>query len=108
MHYANGRAAKIGDMVRGKGYNIKREITGRLVAAQPDSSSCNCQVAHVDTSSQLMLVGYPDGATPGAWKLGGNTPQVMASIEYGQLDAFNAIDPATGEILPAEDTAVTA
>jgi hypothetical protein len=28
--------------------------------------------------------------------------QVIATLEYGQLDAFVAIDPATGDVLPAE------
>jgi hypothetical protein len=75
MHYANGRAAKAGDLVRGKGYNIKHEIVGLLIFANPAATACNCQVA---------------------------TVTIEATVEYGQLDAFVALDPQTGEVLPAE------
>ncbi len=117
MHYANGRAAKVGDLVRGKGYNVKHEIIGILLAAQPANTTCNCTVAHVDVTSAFISRGWrsttesanakvgdivfqstqqPDGT----WKI--NATEVIASLEYGQLDAFVALDPATGEILLPE------
>jgi hypothetical protein len=35
-HYADGTEAKIGDVVKGKGYNTKHEIIGKVVTtAQP-------------------------------------------------------------------------
>lgn len=104
MHYKNGRTAKAGDLVRGMGYNIKHEIVGLLICAQPANSACNCQVATVTTSSQVLFAGYPGpDATSlenAKFTVSSNAPSyVLATIEYGQLDAFVAIDPQTGDIL---------
>lgn len=104
MHYANGRAPKVGDLVRGKGYNFKHEIVGILVEAHPEADSCNCQIScigvrpdwPVPMAKQNAVVG-PEGE----W-LASGVPQVESTLEYGQLDAFVAIDPKTGEILPSE------
>jgi hypothetical protein len=110
MHYSNGRAAKAGDLVRGKGYNIKHEIVGLLVYANPGASACNCKVATVTTTSQVLNnakvenVLRPDGCIFLAQWDPPSLYGVMATLEYGQLDAFVAIDPQTGEILPAETT----
>lgn len=108
MHYANGRAAKAGDVVRGKGYNIKHEIVGLLVYANPSSSACNCQVATVTKQTAVYIGGLPvaaDSSDQIGFGNSGPTSSMMvwATIEYGQLDAFVAIDPQTGEILPPED-----
>lgn len=108
MHYANGRAAKAGDVVRGKGYNIKHEIVGLLISASPNSSSCNCTVATVTKGSQVLqnAVPSPEPNASGQEFFKGFEPPslygVMATLEYGQLDAFVAIDPSTGEVLPPE------
>lgn len=107
MHYANGRRAQVGDVVRGKGYNIKHEIVGVLVQAKPNSESCNCQVATV--TKQPNLIEYFDGYNYVAYKPAVGPPSVSVAlhiIEYGQLDAFVALDPETGEVLPPiEETA---
>lgn len=100
MHYANGRAAKIGDLVRGRGYNVKHEIIGKLIEAHPEASSCNCQVAHVDAGSLVNVNVFAIPADQD-WQMG-STYDVRASIEHGQLDAFVAIDRDTGEVLPPE------
>jgi hypothetical protein len=106
MHYANGRAAKVGDVVRGRGYNIKYEIVGLLLTAQPENSACNCTVACVTHRSQLFTA-LPHTqaervrAAKEGWSL--NT-QVHADLEYGQLDHFVALDVNSGEILPPEET----
>lgn len=108
MHYANGRAAKAGDVVRGKGYNIKHEIVGLLLFANPSATSCNCTVATVTKGSQVLhnAVAHPEPDVNGAVFHTGFVPPshfgVLATMEYGQLDAFVAIDPKTGEVLPAE------
>ena len=104
MHYANGRAAKVGDLVRGKGYNAKYEIIGILVAAQPANSACNCQVAHIGPSSAAVSEGWcSDGSVEFPNAGGATTPSYFkSSLEYGQLDAFVALDPKTGEVLPPE------
>lgn len=108
MHYANGRAAKAGDLVRGKGYNIKHEIVGLLIQANPASSSCNCSVATVTKGSQVLHNAFPrtEPLENGDLTFEGMKPPsfygVRATIEYGQLDAFVAIDPNSGEVLPPE------
>ena len=109
MHYSNGRAAKAGDLVRGKGYNVKHEIIGLLVYANPGASACNCKVATVTKGSPVLNHGYSEQKTSdGAIFLGHEGApslyHVIASLEYGQLDDFVAIDPETGEILPPENS----
>jgi hypothetical protein len=108
MHYANGRTAKVGDIVKGKGYNIKHEITGLLTSANPASIG-NCTVATVSSSSLVKGFTHREGGT---FVLNYSTdreghrqllpPEVVATIEYGQCDAFLALDPKTGEVLPPE------
>lgn len=113
MHYANGRAAKIGDLVRGKGYNLKHEFTGVLIQANPAGTACNCQVATVASPPSVnekrhmgsSFFGTVKPATNGTgWELLASHPNVIwPCIEYGQLDAFVALDPNTGEVLPPEE-----
>jgi hypothetical protein len=108
MHYANGRAAKAGDLVKGKGYNIKHEIIGLLLYANPATTACNCHVATVTKDSQVLHNAFPDPVPRIDGCLffkGGEPPSlhgVLATLEYGQLDAFVALDPNTGEVLPPE------
>jgi hypothetical protein len=98
MHYSNGREAKLGDLVRGRGYNVKHEIIGRLITARPQETACNCTVAYVGVNSEVKFTAYiaPENSD---W-LSSSNAQVTASIEYGQLDGFVAIDPNTGDVLP--------
>lgn len=110
MHYSNGRAAKVGDLVRGKGYNIKHEIVGLLLSANAAATACNCTVATVSSGSQVKATGWRNTTIPGfafAKDASGEVfpGEVIATIEYGQLDAFVALDPATGEVLPPEQPA---
>jgi hypothetical protein len=37
-HYKDGREAKVGDLVRGSGYNVKEPITGFVVAVKPGAT----------------------------------------------------------------------
>lgn len=114
MHYANGRAAKAGDLVRGKGYNIKHEIVGLLVYANPGATACNCQVATVTKVSSVLHYAYPntEPTADGCIFFKGMYPPslkgVEATLKYGQLDAFVAIDPNTGEVLPPEEPTAAA
>lgn len=111
MHYANGRAAKVGDLVRGKGYNVKYEIVGILTHANPGATACNCTIAHVGPQSVPVAKGWrdQDGKLVYPRVDGGDIVpnHFEASVEYGQLDAFVALDPLTGDVLPPE-TAVAA
>lgn len=112
MHYANGRAARIGDLVIGKGYNLKFEFTGVLLDAQPQQASCNCKVATIAPPPSIEAQRYNGSSFFGTiapkadgtgWDYVGSYPSTITHyIEYGQLDAFLAIDPATGKVLPPE------
>lgn len=108
MRYANGRAARAGDIVKGRGYNLKYEIVGVLVCANPGLTAYNCHVATVSKDSQVLHHAFPETESRAdGWLFfkGMNPPSfhgVMATLEYGQLDAFVALDPNTGEILPPE------
>ena len=44
MHYKNGREAKNGDPVIGRGYN-NEPVAGTLHSIVPGTESCNCTVA---------------------------------------------------------------
>lgn len=105
-HYRDGTEVKLGDIAKGKGYNVKndagelKEIVGAVVGITPDSKSCNIQIAHVVTHEM------PDAAPPdyrfytqtcviGCGANGGasGTPKVAATarLEYGQCDAFELV-----------------
>jgi hypothetical protein len=66
MHYANGREAKFGDLVKGRGYNLKHEFTGVVCNLRPDSKdsegkgTCNISIATVTKTAIL-----PDRCLPG-------------------------------------------
>jgi len=99
MHYSNGREAKIGDLVRGKGYNLKYEFTGVMLHINPQSDVCNCKVSTISHNSHPVQQGwFKDGVIHYPTL----TEQMIADIEYGQCDQFVAINPQTGEILEKE------
>jgi len=108
MRYANGRKAKVGDVVKGKGYNIKHEITGLLLSNNPESAG-NCTVATVSTTSLIKGICHIEN---GKFVLNFTIdrkgrkrqppPEVVATVEYGLLTSFVALDPNTGEILPPD------
>ena len=98
MHYSNGREARVGDLVRGKGYNLKYEFTGIVTHITPDSGTCNCQVATVTKNSHLIKKGYIN-SIDGSVGYESTPTEVRADIEYGQCDGFVALDPKTGEVL---------
>lgn len=104
MHYSNGREAKVGDLVRGKGYNFKHEIVGVVIEAHPEATTCNCSVACVAVGKNfpLEMKGTVAFAEDGKLKVFDHLPQVQVRTEYGQLDAFVALDPETGDVLPPQ------
>jgi hypothetical protein len=100
MHYANGRVPRVGDLVQGRGYNVKHEIVGRLITVRIQDTACNCTVAYVGMHSVVRFISYV-APEDGGW-LSSSDVEVTASLEYGQLNAFVAIDPKTGEVLPPQ------
>ena len=80
-HYKDGTPAKVGDRVKGHGYNVKGDIEGYVLDVTPGATSCNVKVATVSVTDdetlakELQIVG---GA--------GTYPTFL--VEYGQADAF--------------------
>lgn len=86
-HYSDGTLAAVGDVVRGKGYNIKdesgelAEIVGVITTVTPGAETCN-----------VSLI-VPKGCIPGTTSivLDGvcrSGAIVEGSLEYGQADHF--------------------
>lgn len=44
MHYKDGTEAQIGDIARGKGYNLLYPVQGVVVGLTPGSGSCDIHV----------------------------------------------------------------
>ena len=101
MHYANGREAAKGDLVRGRGYNVKHEIIGKVVNLRP-GPSCNLSVAYVGFKSRVHFLADSQLTQQSPDAPFANV-KVEADIEFGQTDQFLAIDPETGEVLPPVD-----
>lgn len=90
-HYKDGTKAKIGDIVKGRGYNIKHEIIGAVVGVKEYAESCNLTVQCVAKTAgaglEMRHVKF----------LGEDGKAVDARIcvpsiaEYGQADAFEKI-----------------
>lgn len=105
-HYKDGTEATIGDVVRGKGYNVLHEIVGKVVGITPGSASCNIQVAHVVTVPIEGGHAYPNyqlftktgvigcGSNGGAPSSDSDKIHLIGAyvnLEYGQCDAFEKI-----------------
>lgn len=100
MHYKDGTEARLGDVVKGAGYNVPGVIVGTVVHLTPAADACNIQVAYVATAElpggftnpdhhlfhQTCVIGE---ACPEA----GRDCRVGAYVdrEYGQCDAFELI-----------------
>lgn len=81
-HYKNGQEAKVGDRVRGRGYNIKAEIEGLVLKVVPGATSCNLAIGVVAASwDGLEDKGFAEHIT----------------TEFGQADAFDPAPPAPAE-----------
>lgn len=98
MHYKDGTEAKLGDFVKGTGYNVKnpdktpRIIVGKVVGLTPGSHSCNIQVAHILTAS-LAKDQFPPFqlyAEKGV-RSQDNTFGAFLDREYGQCDEFELV-----------------
>jgi hypothetical protein len=87
-HYADGTEAKIGDIVRGVGYNVKHEIIGKVVNVRP-GESCTLSVATVTTKTPVHFTSL-DGQAPDTTKPFAAC-HVVAEIEYGDTKCFTKI-----------------
>jgi NDP-sugar pyrophosphorylase family protein len=84
-HYANGEEARVGDTVKGKGYNVKHEIVGKVVNVRK-GESCTLSVAYVGEKSKVMV---PLGEDVNNSFQGGVTATV--DIEYGDTKGFDLV-----------------
>ena len=99
-HYQNGQLARVGDIVKGKGYNLKdeegqlREIVGQVVGIIPHADACNIRVAVLEARPLLFnddaIEGqcYPDVPYPYIHQHGQTALNLAVVIEYGQCDHF--------------------
>lgn len=94
-HYKNGTEAKVGDLVRGYGYNVKHEIIGKVVQVTADSDACNVAVAHVGHDSPVL---FNDQLEKVRDNVAGHTQMnwgvaVMPVVEYGATKDFEKVSP---------------
>lgn len=62
MHYKDGTEAHLGDIARGRGYNLKHDVQGVVVGLTPGVGSCDIHVATLIPGRPLgssTLAGYP-------------------------------------------------
>jgi len=85
-HYKNGTPAGVGDIVKGKGYNVPHEIIGKVLEIVEGSDACNLHIACVSKESMVLKAVPLDPSSPLV-----SYSEVRATIEYGQADAFEKI-----------------
>lgn len=72
-HYSDGVEAQVGDLVKGKGYNVDHEIIGKVVNVRP-GESCTLTVAHVGRTARVYSELGADATSPFA--------PVTAEVQY--------------------------
>lgn len=90
-HYKDGTEAKLGDVVKGRGYNVRHEITGVLVGLTPGTTTCNVKILTVTRSEYTkvaQVVHFKDGK---AEPIENYPLEISPTLEYGQADAFEKI-----------------
>lgn len=110
MHYKDGQEARLGDIARGKGYNVKdekgelKEITGVVVKLTEGAVSCNLVIAHLIAGE----IKDQDGETLGVFNgslMVEKTP-VLVAAEYGQCDHFELVERAKVQVIQKPETIV--
>jgi len=86
-HYKDGTPARVGDRVRGRGYNLKAEIEGYVLKVDPGTAACNVVIGVTQyrpdgecLSCHQRLPDVVDGWLP------------FVTNEYGQADAFERME----------------
>jgi hypothetical protein len=92
-HYKNGELAQVGDVVKGKGYNVKHEIVGTVLTISQHSETCNLDIAHIIEKridpKMSPLAAAAEAASHGATLWGDAVLRV--GVEYGQTDHFELV-----------------
>ena len=95
-HYKDGTEAKVGDLVKGRGYNVKHEIIGKVVNVRP-GESCTLTVAYVGAETAVNFPYILDSKGDVMDVLRPHAPvHVVASIEYGDTKCFELLGRAQG------------
>lgn len=89
-HYKNGAAAHIGDIARGRGYNLPYDVQGVVVGLTPGSESCNIHLA-------VLRAAVPVGTMPGTAMA---TPYPTIYEEHGTCGEFELVHPSPTRPLP--------
>jgi hypothetical protein len=85
-HYRDGTEAKVGDLVKGRGYNVKHEIVGKVVNVRPGpdaQNGCTLSVAHVGAYTKVF---FSDGSDKPF-----SDCLVVANVEFGDTVSFDKI-----------------
>ena len=100
-HYKDGSEAKVGDNVKGYGYNVKHPdgtqklIHGVVIGIVPDSQSCNIRVAHITTHKLPQSFEYPTAElfhqVGVLTTIGNESCGATVSLEYGECSSFEKI-----------------
>ena len=83
MHYKDGTEAHIGDVVRGKTYNLPDEVIGVLVDITPGTETCNCKVSTGGVATQLGYIA--------SGPLGGGYTLIFSKFDYSQCDFLEKV-----------------
>lgn len=61
MHYRDGTQAHLGDIARGRGYNLPHDVQGVVVGLTPGSESCSIHLAVLRTAQPVgtQVAPYP-------------------------------------------------
>ncbi|MGD0263554.1 MAG: hypothetical protein ABSD47_01205 [Candidatus Methylomirabilota bacterium] len=104
-HYKDGTLAQVGDIVKGKGYNVKgpdgelKEIVGQVLEITPMATRCNVVLAYFKQKDlgTIDTFKYPDGdffpKGPGVLVTYNDKSYkaIVAAVELGQADQFEKI-----------------
>lgn len=85
-HYKDGTEANVGDLVKGRGYNVPHEIIGRVVNVRP-GESCTLSVAYVGIKTKIFFEMCKDKDVGRPFE----PCTVVADIEYGDTKGFEKI-----------------
>lgn len=109
-HYRDGTKAELGDLVRGRGYNLKHEVLGVVVGISPGQGACDIHVATLrpmrgtGTEPCVYPATYEEHGTCAAFELiecsplHPGRPAAPPLPSDGDLarDAFEAYNASTG------------
>ena len=85
MHYKDGTPARLGDIARGRGYNLPYAVQGVVVGLNADQDQCGIHVA-------VPVHHCPLGTD--------RAPFPMLTEEHGTCSEFELVHPAAAHPLP--------